>query len=500
MYVATFETQNAPPSQSTTYVIADAGSCVITLCSFGHNHCLRRGIQRYAARLRGGGATATVPRVAEGGHQESSDDRRGWREWLGLNSSTVALLGTILLVTAAIELWSPLVPEYLKALRSKAGAGDAWTILLVGLYGFYRDALEAVNYFAGGAIAGRFNSRRALLAFNVLPLVGLGVLYFWRAPLAVFVAIPFVFAWDSIAGPATITVVGDALPPHRRTMAFSLQAIFRRVSRILAYAVSGLIVFCVGRVRGVNVDALIAMLFVVAAALVQFRYMRTASRDTVVAVHRPRQLLGRFDRDLKRLLAADIFARWAEGLAGPFIILFCIPILSASFDTGTALYQSVLLSIQAVTNIVLYIVIGPLASREGLAKKPYIGLTFLFFALFPISLAVLGPTLGFAGLALAFVVGGMREIGEPARKAMVADLVPPEVRTQAIGMYWSVRSLAVMWASPVGAVLWIAGNHVRPGAGPLCTFGAAGVVGLIGAGLFFHRFGRAPRAAEPRSQ
>jgi MFS family permease len=438
--------------------------------------------------------------VADRSNATLPADRRGWRDWLGLNSSTVALLGTILLVTAATELWSPLIPEYLKALRTQAGAGDAWTILLVGLYGFYRDALEAINYYAGGAIAGRFNSRRALLAFNALPLVGLLILFAWDSAVGVFVAIPFIFAWDSIAGPATITVVGDALPPDRRTMAFSLQAIFRRVSRILAYCISAPLIYYLGRVNGVRADALIAMLFVLAAGAVQYRFMKTASRDTVVAVHRPRHLLRRFDPDLKRLLAADIFARWAEGLAGPFVILFCVPLISTDFNKGAAAYQSILLSIQAVTNIVLYVIIGPLASREGLAKKPYIGLTFLFFALFPISLAVLGPTLGFAGLALAFVVGGLREIGEPARKAMIADLVPPDVRTQAIGMYWSARSVAVMWASPVGALLWIAGNHFRPGAGPLCTFTAAGVLGLIGAALFFQRFGRAIGPAnEPRS-
>lgn len=95
------------------------------------------------------------------------------RDWLGLNSSTIALLATILLVTASTELWSPLVPEYLKALRGRALSGSTLTILLIGLYGFYRDGLEAVNYYAGGAVSGRFNTRRSLLLFNLLPFVGL---------------------------------------------------------------------------------------------------------------------------------------------------------------------------------------------------------------------------------------------------------------------------------------------------------------------------------------
>ncbi len=441
---------------------------------------------------------------------EATSARNGrWGDWLGLNSSTVALLGTILLVTAATELWAPLIPQYLKALGEEAGALDARIILLVGFYGFYRDALEAINYYVGGAISARFNTRRSLLLFNLLPFVGLAILALWSVPIAVFIAIPFIFAWDSIAGPAIITVVGDAVPPERRTMAFSLQAIFRRLSRVLAYCISAPLVLWLGRIHGVRADAAIAVLFVFLAAVIQLRYMRAAARDTQMALHRPRHLLRHFHPQLKRLLAADIFARWAEGLAGPLIILYCVPILSGDYAKGTALYQSALLNIQAVTNVVLYIVIGPLASRAGLAKKPYIGLTFLFFALFPVSLIVLGHTMGVAGLALAFIIGGLREIGEPARKAMVADLVPADMRTQAIGLYWSVRSAADMWASPVGALLWIMGDRWRPGAGPSVAFFTAGAVGLIGVIAFFARFGRSfnagnhhpprPPAAEPHA-
>lgn len=418
----------------------------------------------------------------------------GWRHWLGLNASTVALLCTILLVTAATELWSPVVPQFLKALRERAFAGEASTILLIGAYGFYRDALEAVNYYVGGTLAGRFNTRRALLWFNVLPIVGLVILLVWDSVWALFAAIPFIFVWDSLAGPAIITVVGDSLPSAQRTMAFSLQSICRRVSRIFAYLISGLLIFLWGRIDGVHAAIAVAVGFVILAIAVQFRFMKTATRDAVDFGKRPRGLFRQFPKELKRLLAADICARWAEGLAGPLVILYCVPILNADLAVGTARYASILLTIQAVTNIVLYVFVGPLASREGFGKKPYIGATFVFFAAFPVSLVVLGPLLGPMGLMLAFVIGGMREIGEPARKAMIADLVPSDVRTQATGLYWSLRSVAVMLASPVGAVLWIVGESARPGWGPALAFGAAGAVGLVGAGMFFARFGTRTQA------
>jgi MFS family permease len=412
------------------------------------------------------------------------------RQWLGLNSSTVALLGTILLVTSATELWSPLIPEYIKTLQARAGAGATVAILLIGLYGFYRDGLEAIHYYAGGAISGRLNTRRSLLVFNILPIIGLVILAAWDSTLALFVAIPFIFAWNAIAAPAVLTVVGDSVPAAQRTMVFSLQQIFRRIARIFAYLISAPLVWYLGRAHGVRADAMLAIFLVIGAALIQWRFMRTASRDAELTLSRPRHLFRRFNPELRRLLVADIFARWAEGMAEPFVILYCVSILSADRDQGTALYQSVLLTIQAGTSMLLYFVIAPLASREGLAKKPYINLTFLFFALFPIALIVLGKALGALGLAIAFVIGGLREIGEPARKAMITELVPQDVKTQAIGFYWSVRSMSVMLASPVGAMLWIAGERWTAGAGPVVSFLSAGAVGILGAGVFLLRFGK----------
>ena len=44
---------------------------------------------------------------------------------------------------------------------------------------------------------------------------------------------------------------------------------------------------------------------------------------------------------------------------------------------------------------------------------------------------------------LAFAVGGLREFGEPARKAMITELVPADCRTQAMGIYWSARSTGI---------------------------------------------------------
>ena len=75
---------------------------------------------------------------------------------------------------------------------------------------------------------------------------------------------------------------------------------------------------------------------------------------------------------------------------------------------------------------------------------------------------------------LAFIVGGLREIGEPARKAMIVDSAKPHLRARTVGLYYLLRSLAITPASAIGGLLW----KITP-ATPFVIAGAIGVVGTF---------------------
>lgn len=445
------------------------------------------------------GAAWRSPRVAP---DDKASAASTWRAVLAINSSTGALLGAIVLVCMGSELWGPFLPKYMQA---DLGA----PILLIALYSSFRDLLEAINYLLGGWIAGRFNTRRGLLLFNAAPLVGLLVLALWDHWAAVFVAIPFVFVWDSLAGPALLTVVGDSLPSDRRAMAFSLQSLFRRIARILAYGVNALLVYLTGTTLGMRAAFALSFVVVAASLFVQFRFMKTASRDTATIIHRPLAVLRGFDPQLKRLLAADIFARLAEGMPRELIILFGITVfIQAAGLSPKGAWETfgLMLIVSQVTSAITYIPMGFVASRPGLAKRPYIGMTFFFFASFPAVLALAGwlalggaisAWLVIVAMGVAFVFMGMREIGEPARKAMIVDLIPPERKTQAIGIYWSARSVAVMIAPLVGGAIWVATNLAAgkeaadaTGPGPLAMLAASSLCGAVGVIYYYARFGR----------
>src|SRR5438309_5204093 len=204
------------------------------------------------------------------------------------------------------ELWSPLMPEYLDRLQAQ--------ILLIALYGSAKDGIEAVAYYLGGLVAARFNTRRALLLFNALPLVGLVILLGWPSKYAAFLALPFVGVWNSVAGPATLRVVGDTLAEHRRSMAFSLQSIQKRIASLLAYFASGELVLWFGKVQGVRAALALSIVLVAVSLGVVFHYMNTAVVDQVRAHREPTALLRRFDPQLRRLLLSEIVVRWCDAL------------------------------------------------------------------------------------------------------------------------------------------------------------------------------------------
>jgi predicted MFS family arabinose efflux permease len=97
--------------------------------------------------------------------------------------------------------------------------------------------------------------------------------------------------------------------------------------------------------------------------------------------------------------------------------------------------------------------------------------TFVAFALFP--LAVIAAH-SFAWLVLAFIIGGLREVGEPARKALIVDLAEPSHRARAVGLYYLCRSLAIAPAAFVGGLLWRVGPTV-----PFLVAAAMGAIGVV---------------------
>jgi MFS family permease len=102
----------------------------------------------------------------------------------------------------------------------------------------------------------------------------------------------------------------------------------------------------------------------------------------------------------------------------------------------------------------------------------------VFFALFPFAVMF---THSFWMLVLAFILRGLKEFGEPTRKALIMDLAPEDRKAAMFGLYYLIRDIVVSFAALGGAFLW--------SVSPRTSFVTAFVFGIAGA-LYFAAFGR----------
>ncbi|MCU0519682.1 MAG: MFS transporter, partial [Anaerolineae bacterium] len=119
--------------------------------------------------------------------------------------------------------------------------------------------------------------------------------------------------------------------------------------------------------------------------------------------------------------------------------------------------------------MLVYIPVAYLADKN--TKKPFVVITFVNFTLFPL---VLFFARSFPLLIVAFVVRGLKEFGEPTRKALIMDLAPEDRKAAMFGYYYLVRDVIVSAAAFGGAFLW----NISPAANFLTAFGF-GVLGTL---------------------
>jgi MFS family permease len=286
-------------------------------------------------------------------------------------------------------------------------------VTAIGLFGTTEDFLDGVYQYPGGWIADRFGRRAALLLFVSVAALGYALFATMDAWRLAFVALAFSMAWTSMASPTLFAVVGDALPTDKRTMGFTVQSILRRIPIVVAPMIGGIAISRMGLQSGVRLGLTVSIVLAVVTLGVTWRI-----RIPVVADAAPTHIghvWQSFPPQLRWLLVSDVFIRTCDAMVDVFLVLYAVNIIGIS-----------------------------------------------------------APRFGW--LLLAFVVGGLREIGEPARKALIIDLVTPSLRARSVGLYYLCRSLAIAPAAFIGGLLWRVSTAL--------PFYFAGAIGVVGAVLF----------------
>ena len=394
-------------------------------------------------------------------------------QWLGLNRPALAVLVVIGCMGLSEEVWS----SYLALHLADTSGSILKAVHYIGWIACAQTILEGFAYILGGSLAHRLGPRWALAASAVGPAIGFALVVMTQAPWAIAVAAVLMTSWDALSLPAAFDIVGSEVPKNRRTIAFALQSIQKRLPKIVGPAIGGAVFVSIGYWANIVIAFVL-----LAMALVLQLFLTQRMRPKAEPPHVPLATLFRgMSPELRALLSAEVCVRWGEFFVRGFAGLYVYQLLTAELGwlaPSAAAMVGGLVAIGNVTALVTYIPVAKWVDRSP-SPKPFIGLTFFLFSIFPICIVLLPRAALWAGipvwvgLVATYVLNGLREIGEPARKALIAGGFAPEVRARAIGLYWGLRSFALCPAPLVAAALW----HSL---GPEPTFLIGGCLGLVG--------------------
>ncbi|MBW2094478.1 MAG: MFS transporter [Deltaproteobacteria bacterium] len=387
-------------------------------------------------------------------------------QFLGLKRSTVGMLLMVILVGMGEKMAERFLPIYLMALGGGA--------LSIGFLNGLDNLLSALYSFPGGYLSDRLGTKRALLVFNIVAMMGFIIVIGIPAWQAVLVGAFFFLSWTAISLPATMSLVAKVLPMNKRTMGVSMHSLVRRIPMALGPILGGLCIGFWGEKNGVRVAFVAALLLSFVALVFQQVLIEEDAPGTEKSGRtnkpqkNPLRLFHLMSPSLKRLLVSDILVRFCEQIPYAFVVVWTMKTIA---HPVSALQFGILTSIEMGTALLIYIPVAYFADRS--AKKPFVVVTFGFFTLFPLALLFCHS---FTWLVPAFILRGLKEFGEPTRKALIMDLAPENLKAAMFGLYYLLRDVVVSAAAFGGAFLW----QVNPATNFLAAFG----FGVLGTGVF----------------
>lgn len=388
-------------------------------------------------------------------------------DFFGIRRSIIGMLTMVILIGMGEKMADRFLPIFLLA----TGGG----ILSVGILSGLTNLLGALYSFPGGYLADRLGTKRSLLIFNIMAMSGFSIVTIFPHWYVVLAGSILFISWSAISLPATMSLVSKVLPKSKRTMGVTIHSLVRRIPMALGPIIGGFFIARWGERDGVRYAFVIALLLSVVSAIAQQFLIeedaRENRRSSAGPDGNPLHLFSLMSPSLRKLLIADILIRFCEQIPAAFVVIWCMKTIG---NPLSAVQFGILTSVEMAVAMLIYIPVAYLADRSS--KKPFVVATFVFFTLFPI---VLLFSQSFVPLVFAFVVRGLKEFGEPTRKALIMDLAPEERKAGMFGLYYLLRDIIVTFAAFGGALLW----KIDPVVNLFCAFGF-GVAGTLWFAIF----------------
>ena len=382
-------------------------------------------------------------------------------EFFGLQRNISILLVAIIVIGCGEEMWMRFLPKYLKTLGA--------AVWVIALYDGLKTILGAVYAFPGGIAVDHWGHRKALVVFTLVSMIGYALV--WLIPhWAAVVGGSFLFlGWTCFSLPATFSLIAANLHSSRLAMGIGVQSFIKRLPIIVGPVIGGLLIDRLGVIEGVRLSLLVTLGLAGLALLIQANIREKPPQlPTTYGLF---SVLRSFDPALARLLISDILIRFCERIPFAWTVIYAMDYLGMS---GSQV--GLLTAVEMFMAVACLIPAAHLADKYG--RHGFVVVTFVLFTVFPLSLWI---AQSFVWLVVAFALRGLKEFGEPARKALIISHAAPEMRGRVVGAYYLVRDLVVSTGAIIGAALWKLGTGAN--------FLTAAVIGAIGTlyYLFFVR-------------
>jgi len=384
--------------------------------------------------------------------------------FFSLKKSLVAVLAMIVLIGMGEWMADRFLPIYIEKLGG--------SLIAIGVLSGMKNLLGAVYSFPAGYLSERVGYKKALLIFNLVALLGYAIVILFQSWIAVLIGAVFFMAWSSVSLPASMSLVSAVMPRNKRTMGVTLLSITKRLPKALGPVIGGLLIGLYGQTQGIRYAFMVAFMLGVIAIFVQQRLINEEPRRALDSgMKNPLSMFKLISPELRNLLISDTIIRFCEQIPDMLVVLWVV-----NLNHISEVRFGWLSAIEMIAAVLCYLPVAYLADKT--AKKPFVLMTFVFFTLFPL---VLLFSHSFPMLILAFIIRGLKEFGEPTRKALIMDLAPEDKKAAVFGVYYLIRDVIVSVGAFGGAFLWL----IKPEINLLVAFG----FGVIGT-LYFAVFGK----------
>jgi len=390
---------------------------------------------------------------------------QSFKERFGLNASILSMLGMVILIGMGEKMGERFLPIYILAIGGSSYA--------VGALNAIDNFLSAIYSYIGGILSDRFGYKNTLISVSILSIIGFLIVIVFPSWQAVLIGSVFFISWTALSLPAILSLIATTLKENKQTMGVSMHSLVRRIPMAIGPLFGGFIINIYGIVLGARIAFGVALIFALIAIFFIHRFvLETGERSRIDL----KAGFTRMPKPLRVLLVSDILIRFAEQIPYAFVVVYVVNNLGNS-----AVTFSFLTLIEMLTAMFIYIPVALLS--EKVRSKTIVSITFFFFAIFPLVLSISNSIWI---LYLAFIIRGLKEFGEPTRKALIVKLSDPDIKASAYGTYYLIRDVIVSIAALFSASLW--------NISPYMNFGIASLFGFIGLILFI-RFGQDQRTS-----